>query len=178
MPSSAPSISLPSNKTTIPQASRTYARRLHPLYLLLSVSAHSGLQLFKLASSCFGDSVNEVLHAIPFGDVSTSGDAGSNCSSNVFDGSASQGALLTIQSSSSALSNFTAYDTWAKQATLVILTAFNKNVTTEPPRWADTKLLCLTASNITTGSRIPTSDATSRPVNTQTALLIVGLGGF
>ena len=179
MPSSAPSISLPSNKITIPQASRMYARRLHPLCLLLSVSAHSGLQLFKLASSptsCFGDSVNEFLRAVPFGDVSTSGDASSNCNSNVFDGSASQGALLTIQSSPLALSNFTTYDTWAKQATPVILTAFNKNVTTESPRWADTKLLCLTASNVTTGSRIPTSDATSRPVNAQTALLIVGLG--
>lgn len=178
MPSSAPSISLPSNKTTIPQTSRRYARRLRPSCLPLSVSAQNGLQPFKLTSSptsCFCDSIDEFLRTVPFGDVNSSGDASSNCSANVFDGSAGQGALSTLQSSSSALGNFTTYDAWSKQATLVILTAFNKDVTTKSPRWADTKLLCLTARNVTTGSRIPTSAATSWPVNGQTALLIVGL---
>jgi hypothetical protein len=178
MPSSALSIFLPSNKTTIPQASRRYARRLHPSCLPLSVSAQNGLQPFKLASSptsCFCGSVDEFLRTVPFGDVNSSGDASSNCSANIFDGSVSQGALLTLQSSSSAPGNFTTYDAWSKQATPVILTAFNKNVTTKSPTWADTKLLCLTASNVTAGSRILTSGATNWLVNAQTTLLIVGL---
>jgi hypothetical protein len=90
-------------------------------------------------------------------------------------GSATHNTILTQTSSASAIDNFTNYDTWVKRATPFLLTAFNKKVTQESPRWAETRLLCLTASNITEGSRAPASDAASNREMRWKVLLVAGL---
>ncbi len=64
---------------------------------------------------------------------------------------------------------------WVKRATPLLLIAFNKNVTAESPRWAETRLLCLTARNITSGSRVPTSGVALHQETKWKVLLMAGL---
>ena len=48
------------------------------------------------------------------------------------------------------------YDDWVKQGTPVILSAWLKNGTTAGP-WANTALVCVTANQVVTGSRVPSA---------------------
>jgi hypothetical protein len=91
---------------------------------------------------------------VPFGDIgSTSG----TCNNKVFNGSATQAPILSLDSDISTPGNFTDYDTWVRRASPILMTVFKKTfVGDQSPRWADSRLVCLTAKSITAGSRVPT----------------------
>ena len=92
---------------------------------------------------------------VPFGDVGSPSGA---CNNKVFNGSATQAPILSLDSDMSMPGNFTNYDTWVRRASPILMTVFKKmSIEDQSPRWADSRLVCLTAKSITAGSRVPTS---------------------
>ena len=98
----------------------------------------------------------------PFGNPSFSNGGNSSCTGNVFNGT--EDLIFQTSETTSPLSNYTTYDSWVKQATPLFLAAFTKNVTDQTPRWGATNLLCLTANDVNSGSRIPTTSGVVRNV--------------
>lgn len=72
---------------------------------------------------------------------------------NVFNGSAETGSLIEVGSFGVLNGNYTYYDEFTKLVSPMIMTMWPKNSTTA---WApDTRLFCITASDIEAGSRVP-----------------------
>jgi hypothetical protein len=92
------------------------------------------------------------------------GTQNSRCDGNIFNGSTSHVALFSQYSNSTSPQNFASYDDLVDSSTPIILTAFEKRPTLQTTRWADTRLVCLEASNIGRGSRIPNSGNTVAPL--------------
>ncbi|MCJ1243414.1 hypothetical protein MMC30_000611 [Trapelia coarctata] len=83
-------------------------------------------------------------------------------------------ALLTSSAPFTPSSSNSTYDTWLKQATPVILTAWLKNGSGSSA-WADTRVVCLSAGNVAAGSRVPS--AAGRSTSRATGSVILGMVG-
>lgn len=115
----------------------------------------------------------------PFGNPDFFDNGNTSCSPSIFNGSATHGAIVGQESSlSSPLTNYTTYDAWVRRATPLILTAFTKNITKQTPRWADTRLVCLTAKDVTSGSRVPVSNGGRNSGGRREMVLAVGVSGL
>lgn len=99
---------------------------------------------------------------------------GPSCPSLGAGTSSTSPALLTSSAPFTPSSSNATYDTWLKQATPIILTAWLKNGS-GPEAWADTRVVCLSPGNVVAGSRVPS--AARRSISGAMGIAIWGLVG-
>jgi hypothetical protein len=110
---------------------------------------------------------------VPFGDV---GSTSNDCDNKVFNDSATQAPIMSLGSDMLMPRKFTDYDNWIRRASPALTTVFKKTYTgDQSPRWADSRLVCLTAKNVTAGSWIPTSGAAPGHGRPKMSLILVAV---
>jgi hypothetical protein len=96
----------------------------------------------------------------PFGNPSFQPNDCNKSDTNPLNGSA-KSSLIEVSSASVPDGNYTSYDEYTKLITPMIMTMWPKNSTNgwEP----DTRIFCVTANEIETGSRVPSSAMSIQP---------------
>ncbi|MCJ1405260.1 hypothetical protein MMC11_008487 [Xylographa trunciseda] len=119
-----------------------------------STMAMCAAYLETMPAECSGNAFSVVAVAAPLGNAPSL--SSSNCPGypSLGNGSATQASLIETESAPySPASNTATYDTWVKQATPLVITAWLKNGT-GPEGWSDTRLVCSTPDNVAKGSRV------------------------
>ncbi|MCJ1390076.1 hypothetical protein MMC18_002934 [Xylographa bjoerkii] len=110
--------------------------------------------LATMPAECSGDTFSVVAVAAPLGNAPSLSISDCPGYPSIGNGSATQASLIETESAPyTPASNTATYDTWVKQATPLIITAWLKNGT-GPEAWSDTRLVCSTPDDVVKGSRV------------------------
>jgi len=97
------------------------------------------------------------------------------CDGYIFNGTESHVALFNQFSDLSSAQNYTGYDNLVRGSTPIILTAYRKMPAFPNFRWADTRLVCLGANDIASGSRVPNGGIAAAPLQCPQLCLSVAM---